>query len=244
MVGDVHHFMGVASVDDPLWLTNYELIYSHPALMIDWFPILGNHEYRGNTQAVLDYSHVSRRWVMPAKYYSKVFKLDKNGTTMRLVFVDTTPMIDKYINDAENYPDAGKVDPQLQLAWIDSVLSVNTSKWTVVLGHHPVYAETNKSISERLDMQKRLDPLLIKYKVDFYICGHIHNHQHIRMPASGVDYIVNSSASRSRVVSPIEGTVFCDGSTGFSICSASANDLRYYMLNKDGKVLNVVERKK
>ena len=25
--------------------------------MIDWFPILGNHEYRGNTQAVLDYTN-------------------------------------------------------------------------------------------------------------------------------------------------------------------------------------------
>ena len=38
--GDVHHFEGVRSVNDPLWLTNYELIYSHPELMIDCFPIL------------------------------------------------------------------------------------------------------------------------------------------------------------------------------------------------------------
>ena len=33
-------FEGVHSVNDPLWMTNYELIYSHPELMIDWFPIL------------------------------------------------------------------------------------------------------------------------------------------------------------------------------------------------------------
>ena len=52
-LGDVHHFMGVASTSDPLWMTNYELIYSHPELQIPWYPILGNHEYRGNTQAVL-----------------------------------------------------------------------------------------------------------------------------------------------------------------------------------------------
>lgn len=32
--------------------------------MLEWYPILGNHEYRGNTQAVIDYSKVSRRWVM------------------------------------------------------------------------------------------------------------------------------------------------------------------------------------
>ena len=38
--GDIHHFEGVRSVNDPLWMTNYELIYSHPELMIDWFPVL------------------------------------------------------------------------------------------------------------------------------------------------------------------------------------------------------------
>lgn len=53
--GDTHHFEGVASVDDPLWMTNYELVYSHPELMLEWFAVNGNHEYRGNTQAVLDY---------------------------------------------------------------------------------------------------------------------------------------------------------------------------------------------
>lgn len=60
--GDIHHFNGVASLQDPLWMTNYELVYSHPDLMLDWFPVCGNHEYRGNTQAFMDYGKVSRRW--------------------------------------------------------------------------------------------------------------------------------------------------------------------------------------
>ncbi|MGC3978648.1 MAG: hypothetical protein QM751_10730 [Paludibacteraceae bacterium] len=54
-VGDIHHFNGIASVSDPLWMTNYELIYKHPELMLDSFALCGNHEYRGNTQAFLDY---------------------------------------------------------------------------------------------------------------------------------------------------------------------------------------------
>ena len=62
--GDIHHFEGVVSTQDPLWMTNYELIYAHPELMIAWNPVLGNHEYRGNTQAVIDYRNVSRRWEM------------------------------------------------------------------------------------------------------------------------------------------------------------------------------------
>lgn len=70
--GDIHHFNGVASLQDPLWMTNYELVYSHPDLMLDWFPVCGNHEYRGNTQAFMDYGKVSRRWVMPARYYTNL----------------------------------------------------------------------------------------------------------------------------------------------------------------------------
>lgn len=243
-LGDVHHYEGVASVDDPLWMTNYELIYSHPELMMEWYPILGNHEYRGNTRVVLDYSQVSRRWCMPARYYTKEVVINKKGNTLRLVFIDTAPLIDKYREETETYPDAVKQDMQRQLNWIDSVLSVNKATWTVVMGHHPVYAQTSKSESERLDLQKRLDPILKKHNVDFYICGHIHNNQHIRRNDSPIDYIVNTSASLSRQVEPTEGTRFCNGSTGFSVCSATAEELRFYMLDKKGKVLYTVERKK
>ena len=241
-LGDVHHFEGVASVHDPLWLTNYELIYDHPELMVDWFPILGNHEYRGNTQAVLDYAKISRRWSMPARYYTKL--IEEDGISLRLIFIDTTPLIDKYRDDTEKYPDAGKQDIHRQLHWLDSVLTVNRATWTIVMGHHPVYAQTSKSEKERLDMQRRVDTLLRAHSVDLYICGHIHNYQHIRRPGSPVDYIVNTSASLSRDVAPTDGTVFCSPLTGFSVCSVSPTDLKYYMLDRDGRVLHVITRHK
>lgn len=240
--GDVHHFEGVRSVNDPLWMTNFELIYSHPELMIDWFPVLGNHEYRGNTQAVLDYTHVSRRWTMPARYYTRAFE-DK-GTTLRVVWIDTAPMIDKYRNEKETYPDACKQDYEKQLAWIDSVLTAAQEDWVIVAGHHPIYAETPKDGSERTDMQNRLDPILRKHKVDMYICGHIHNFQHVRVSDSDIDYITNSSASLSRKVTPIEGTVFCSPEPGFSIVSANKKTLELRMIDKKGNVLHTVTRNK
>ena len=149
--GDVHHFEGVRSVNDPLWMTNYELVYSHPELMIPWYPILGNHEYRGNTQAVLDYSQVSARWEMPARYYTKV--LENDDITVRLVMIDTAPLLDKYRKDTEKYPDACKQDMDKQLAWLDSVLTSAKEDWVLVVGHHPIYADTDKNDSERLDME-------------------------------------------------------------------------------------------
>lgn len=239
--GDVHHFNGVASVKDPLWTTNYELIYSHPELMLDWFSVCGNHEYRGNTQAVLDYAKVSRRWMIPSKYYTKVF--NDHGTTLRIVFLDTTPLIDKYRNNPDVYPDACKEDMQKQLTWLDQTLSKAKEDWIIVVGHHPIYAETGKSASERLDMQKRVMPILHKYNnVAIYACGHIHNFQHIKMKGDAIDYVVNSAGALSRKVKPIEGTVYCSPEPGFSVIAASKSKLNLYMIDKKGNILHTVTK--
>lgn len=52
-----------------------------------------------------------------------------------------------------------------QLAWIDSVLSTAKEDWVLVVGHHPIYADTEKEESERMDMEKRVDSILRKYKM-------------------------------------------------------------------------------
>lgn len=241
-LGDTHHYGGVQSVSDPLWLTNYELIYDHPELMVNWYPVCGNHEYRGNTQAVVDYSDVSRRWVMPDRYYSKVFEDD--GTTVRVVFLDTTPLIGKYRKKVDTYPDATKQNAEAQLAWLDKTLSDAKEDWIVVVGHHPIYAFTDKEDSEREDMQKKVDTLLRKHNVDMYVCGHIHNYQHIRKPDSGIDYVVNTSGSLTRRPQAIDGTLFCSDAPGFSVLTADKKDLRLNMLDKDGKTIHVVNRSK
>ena len=241
-VGDVHHFDGVASVSDPLWTTNYELIYSHPELMISWLPVLGNHEYRGNTQAVLDYSKISRRWEMPARYYTKA--LEDDGISIRIVCIDTTPLISKYRKESEKYPDASKQDIEKQTAWLDSVLTASKEQWTIVVGHHPIYAQTSKSETERTDMQAIIDPILRRHNVDMYINGHIHNFQHIRVPGSNIDYITNSAGSLSREVQPIQGTKFCSSATGFSIISANNNALELRMIDSKGNIIHTITRKK
>lgn len=239
-LGDTHHYGGVESINDPLWMTNYELIYSHPELMVNWYPICGNHEYRGNTQAVIDYSGVSRRWVMPARYYTKTFEDD--GVSLKIIFLDTPPLIDKYRRKTDVYPDASEQDADAQLQWLEKTLSESTEDWIIVAGHHPIYAYTDKTESERKDMQKKVDVLLQKYRVDMYVCGHIHNFQHIRRPDSGIDYVVNTSGSLTRKPQKMDGTVFCSDSPGFSVLTADKDTLRLNMVDKDGNVIHTVVR--
>lgn len=235
-LGDTHHYMGVQSTSDPLWLTNYELIYSHPELQVPWLPLLGNHEYRGNSQAVIDYSNVSRRWQMPDRYYTHTFS--KDGTSVRLVMIDTAPLIDKYRTERDEYPDVAAQNMERQLQWVDSVLGAATEDWIIVAGHHPVRGYTPKAKSERTDLQKRLEPIFDRHRVDLVIGGHIHNFQHLRH--NGRDYVVNGSASQTRKSEQGPETVFTQGVTGFSVISATPQALTLNMTDSNGKTIHSI----
>ena len=124
-----------------------------------------------------------------------------------------------------------------QLQWIRKTLASSVEKWKIVIGHHPVYADTPKEESERADMRKRLEPLLDRYGVDMYFCGHIHNFQHIQPADSKVDYLVNTSGSLSRKVKTVEGTKFCNPEAGFTVVSMEDSKLSFYLMNGKGKIL-------
>lgn len=244
LAGDPHHYLGVASTSDPRWMTNFELIYDNPELQIPWNVILGNHEYKGNTQAVLDYTNISRRWNAPARYYSIEKKIGEGEDKCLFVYIDTTPLIDKYREAKEDYPDAYKQDIDKQLEWLQYTLAQSNARWKIVIGHHPVYADTGKDTSERSDMQKRVGSILESNAVDFYICGHIHNFQYIKPQGKKVNYIVNSAAASSRNVSPIEGTIYCNADPGFSVFSISREAVSFYFINHKGDVIysNKIEK--
>jgi DNA repair exonuclease SbcCD nuclease subunit len=244
VAGDPIHDEGVQSVDDPAWREKIESIYTAPSLSaIPWYVVAGNHEYRGSVQALMAYSQKSGRWNMPNRYFSLEQPLEKKGEkqeTCLLVFIDTTPLIDKYRSGEEaDYADsdAKEQDIDAQLAWIDRVLAESAARWKIVIGHHPVFADTEKDETERLDMQTRLLPILDARKVDLYVAGHIHNFQYVRLPEHSTAFAVNSSASRSREAKPIAGTVFCDGSPGFSMVSVSPDALEFYMINHEGRII-------
>ena len=125
---------------------------------------------------------------------------------------------------------------------MDSVLTAAKEQWVIVCGHHPIHAETPKEAAEREDLQRRLEPILCRHRVDIYLCGHIHNFQHLRVKGSDIDYVVNSAGALSREVKPVEGTLFCSPEPGFSILSASKEQLTLRMIDKKGNILYELKR--
>lgn len=243
--GDTFHGTGVESVDDPLWKSNFEDIYPHPDLMCYWYPVLGNHEYDGNPQAVIDYSHKSRRWKIPAHYYTMVKRLD-DKISLRLVFIDTSPMISNYHHHPDKYPTIDSQDVDRQFQWLDSVLTADKETWTIVVGHHQIYSNNTLGYRDNPDLINRLDPILRKHNVDFYFSGHCHTFQHIRKVGSPTEYIINTSASLARPVNDKggEGTLFCSPEEGFIACALTAEELHFWMINYEGYVIYEYSKKK
>lgn len=238
--GDNFQVNGVQSTSDPLWLSNFENIYKHPALLVDWYPVLGNHDYRGNTQAEIDYSKISRRWKMPAHYYSMVKKTN-DGTSVKLIFLDTTPLIKEYHQNADLF-DVATQDTTAQLKWLKDELQNSHERWIIVFGHHPVFS-ANKS-NDSSELAQKIGFLLSHYNVDFYICGHIHNFQHLRQKGSKVDYLITGTGSKITDKEKHKGTLFEMAVPGFSCLSVSQKSISVFFMNTNNEVIYSYQKNK
>lgn len=234
-LGDNFYCCGVASVDDPQWMSSFENVYRNNSLQIDWYPVLGNHDYKGNPQAEIDYSKKSRRWVMPARYYTNVKKIDKNSS-IRFVFLDTDPFIDDYMKKPENYADIATQHSDVQLQWLDSVLSNSKETWKIVVGHHPVYSSGSEH-GNQPELIARLKPVLEKNNVDVYFSGHEHDLQHQFSKDGKVNYFVSGAGSEVRPTGKTETTKFSASIPGFMAVSITKGTLDLQVLDAKGKKL-------
>src|SRR6202171_2539446 len=115
--GDNFYPNGVRSTRDHNWLASYENIYTAQSLQTDWYIVLGNHDYRGDPQAEIDYSEVDRKWHMTARYYSKTFFIGDDSTQgVLLVFIDTTPFLSESYNG--NIHHVKGQDTAMQRIWL------------------------------------------------------------------------------------------------------------------------------
>ena len=237
--GDNFQVQGVASTQDPLWLTSFENVYKHLSLQVDWYPVLGNHDYRGNTQAEIDYSKISRRWKLDSHYYTFARKIN-DSISARLIFLDTPPLVDEYYKKP-GYPDVFKQDSAKQMVWLKDVLANSKEQWKLVFGHHPVYSASNKH-GNTPELIKRLKPLFEKYHVQFYICGHDHDMQHLMEKGKTVNYIVTGVGGEPRPANSNELSVFSKSVPGFSMISLFADSLQFYFIDSKGNAVYTIKK--
>jgi len=235
-VGDNFQVSGVRSTQDPLWKRSYEDIYTAVVFEKDWYVVLGNHDYRGNTQAQIDYTKISRRWNMPSRYYV-VNQTTESGISVDLFFIDTSPLQRKYWTETGKYPDVSKQDTTAQLRWLDSALAASKAQWKLVFGHHPVYSG-GRHARDLLDQPTRFGTRFEKGGVNAYFSGHDHHLEHIRQPGGKVDYFI-AGAHNIRPVTPTPASLFAKSVPGFMSVKVRKDSLIVTSTDVDG---NTVDR--
>ncbi|WP_430612921.1 metallophosphoesterase [Flavobacterium sp. JP2137] len=246
-VGDNFYPNGVQSTTDHQWISSFEDIYKNISLHHDWYVTLGNHDYRGNIQAQLDYSNLSRRWNMPDKYYSKTFSL-KNGDKILMVFMDTNPYIKSY-HDPESsmYENISAQDTAAQTLWLISQLQNKDAaiKWKIVVGHHPLYSGGKRKKSpDTIAFAAQFADIFDRYQVDAYLCGHEHDLQIIKPEGRYTTQFLSGAASEVRPSGQTEGTLFAQAEAGFMTFSISEKDMLIQVVNARGEIINTSEIKK
>lgn len=241
--GDNFYPKGVISPEDPLFHYSYENIYTAHSLQCDWYPVLGNHDWHSDVDAQVAYSKISRRWNMPAKYYSKEIKLNKDADKeikgpetsktkdkVLLVFMDTDPFLHE---DKADYV-------AKETEWLKSTLA-NASpdvKWKIVIGHHPFYTVGPRITNvDTLTMRKALKDIFEQHKVDIYLSGHEHSLQHLKPDGYTHQFISGAGSELTHVTAGIPYSKFEASDHGFMYFSIDATRVNVKAINFEGKVL-------
>jgi hypothetical protein len=220
LLGDNIYDVGVTSTSDPQWQTKFEVPYQ--GVDLPFWAVLGNHDNggggAGTEPAVGDfqvqYSMVSSKWKMTARFYSYVagpaefFGLDTNAG-----------MLNQH---------------QAQTTEVAAMLDKSGAAWKVAFGHHPYLSNGphgNAGNYEGLSFIPGVNGAGVKQlldgsvcgKADVYICGHDHSKQWLEGTCSGTVLIVSGAGAKTTELPGTNPNHFQDVVPGFLWAEISGN---------------------
>jgi len=178
LAGDNIYPCGVTSVDDPQWK---KVTVNFADAGVPIYPVLGNHDYgdptpmNGKTVFCGNPSPASQvratghlpHWIFPARNYAL------RSPLADFVMIDTQPIASEFAE-----PFMGSHTLKGELDWITSALNQSGKGWRIAVGHHTIYSSGVHGIGNHRDqrhLRADLLPLLVRGRVDLYICGHDHD---------------------------------------------------------------------
>lgn len=232
--GDNMYPAGVDGVDDPEWMNSFEGVYTAPSLQVPWYAALGNHDYRGDWHAEIEYTDLSTRWHMPAPYYTFTRAVD-DSTSLQVFVLDTSPFPFGY-NLQPWYFHLWFKGTSKQMAWLKWELDASEADWKLVVGHHAIYS-TGARHGDTKALKKKVDPLLHEFGVQAYFNGHDHNLQHQDPPDGTVQYFTSGAGSELHKVEHREYTRFAASTLGFMAVRMTHDHMLVQAVDRDGNVL-------
>lgn len=194
-LGDNFYTHGVKDENDKRFQETFENVFTADSLQVPWYILAGNHDWYGNVTGEIAYSAKSSRWNFPTNYYRLNFSIPGTNDSLVILMLDTVILAGNSYDELA-IPPSGPEDvaaAETQWKWIqDQLEATQKEKYVLVAGHYPVWSIAEHGPTKELVSQLR--PLLQKYKVNAYLCGHDHNLQHLREVNGTVEYFVIGAA--------------------------------------------------
>lgn len=154
-------------IDDPERDTEWHRWFDFGSFIFATTPQImtpGNHEYTGLT---LD-SHWNSQFTFP--------KNGPSGLEGTCFFVDYEDLRLISINSVadDELRDKSGFSLKSQKVWLDSVLTNNPKKWTILTTHLPFYSP--KETRDNPHIRKHFQPIIEKHGVDMVLTGHDHSY--------------------------------------------------------------------
>jgi len=105
----------------------------------------------------------------------------------------------------------------VQTAWVDSVLTNNPNRWTVVTFHHPLFSSSQGR--DNPELRAAWKPLFDEHRVDLVLQGH--DHTYARGQAENLTQGVNAR-------SPLGGTVYVNSVSGAKMYALKTDEWDAY----------------
>lgn len=222
-LGDQFYMKGVASVDDPLWEKAFETPYGKDCLrQFPVFPTLGNHDYKGNIKAFVDYQKRNPRWHFPHRFYSVDF-----GDFLRVIAIDT------------NRADVCLKNKFCMVNFL--VDRTNASpRWTIVTGHHPIgSSDTRDSSHGGRTISSDYIRSIVCNRADFYLAGHTHLAEHRTFKDCRVnEFVAGAGGAELNAVTPgLPGVKFAKSQYSFGEVELKQESATFRIFSVDNQVL-------
>lgn len=229
LLGDNFYKVGVSSVEDGQWKEKFEAPYGQPCLKrAPVYPVLGNHDYRGNTEAQILYHQKNPRWFMPARFYSVRF-----GEMLELIAADTA------------FPDLCFSPETCSLDFLHERLK-HPARWTLVAAHHPLASASDHGYGHSGGFSGFVLRQIACGRADVWMSGHAHHLEHRKISGcEGSSMLVSGGggASLYGIVREPESE-FAKSEHGFLHIEATEKKLSFRFLGTDAQVLYSDSRSK
>lgn len=225
LLGDNFYKKMDAGVNDPRWQTEFEQMFDPKILAMPFYAALGNHDYEDTkylTQLAYSKLHPAGRWKMPSKWY-------------RVNLPEKDPLVTVLVLDS-NYAKLSDEDWKTETAWFQTQMQrQDNAAWTIATAHHPLFTsgqhgDTKKIIAE-------WGPILKKERLDFYLCGHDHDLQHLEMPGWSTTFLLaGGGGAKIRPMKRDDRGPFTRSLNGFLHLKLTADSATGTFVTKDGQI--------